>query len=138
MLGMTALKLPLIKVYMSKLINKILIIIIAIGLSIQVFSAEKKLYTENEFLDTFGAKSKEKVLQILGEPVRKEMSIKPTNASSVIGRPTEDRANPSKRVNIEMWYYTNLVKYDAKNTWKQTELTIMDGKVFNIGFFNNR
>ena len=96
------------------------------------------LASENEFLDTFGSKSKEKVLQILGEPVRKEMSVKPTNASSVIGRPTEDRAGVSKRVNIEMWYYNNLVKSDEKNTWKQTELTIMDGKVFNIGFFNSR
>jgi hypothetical protein len=66
------------------------------------------------------------------------MSVKPTNASSVIGRPTGDRAGASKRVNIEMWYYNNLVKSDEKHVWKQTELTIMDGKVYNIGFFNNR
>jgi hypothetical protein len=123
---------------MSKFFNKLLFIFIALGFSFQVLSEGKKLYTENEFLDTFGAKSKEKVLQILGEPARKEMSVKPTNASSVIGRPTEDRANPNKRVNIEMWYYNNLVKSDNKNTWKQTELTIMDGKVYNIGFFNSR
>jgi hypothetical protein len=37
-----------------------------------------------------------------------------------------------------MWYYNNLVKSDDKNVWKQTELTIMDGKVNNIGFFNIR
>jgi hypothetical protein len=78
------------------------------------------------------------VLQILGEPARKEMSVKPTNASSVIGRPTEKGVGSSNRVNIEMWYYNNLVKSDGKNTWKQTELTIMNGKVNNIGFFNNR
>jgi hypothetical protein len=30
------------------------------------------------------------------------------------------------------------VKSDDKNVWKQTELTIMDGKVNNIGFFNIR
>ena len=123
---------------MSTFFKKILFIFIALGLSFQVLAEGKKLYTENEFLDAFGAKSKEKVLQILGEPTRKEMSVKPTNASSVIGRPTGDRAGASKRVNIEMWYYNNLVKSDEKNTWKQTELTIMNGKVNNIGFFNNR
>jgi hypothetical protein len=123
---------------MSTFFKKILFIFIVLGLSFQVLAEGKKLYTENEFLDAFGAKSKEKVLQILGEPTRKEMSVKPTNASSVIGRPTGDRAGVSKRVNIEMWYYNNLVKSDEKNVWKQTELTIMDGKVYNIGFFNNR
>ncbi len=123
---------------MSTLFKKLLFIFIALGLSFQVLAEGKKLYTENEFLDAFGAKSKEKVLQILGEPARKEMSVKPTNASSVIGRPTEKGVGSSNRVNIEMWYYNNLVKSDAKNTWKQTELTIMDGKVFNIGFFNSR
>ena len=123
---------------MSKLFKKILFIFIALGFSFQVLAEGKKLYTENEFLDTFGAKSKEKVLQILGEPAKKEISVKPTNASSVIGRPTVDKSNPNKRINVEMWYYNNLVKSDEKNTWKQTELTIMDGKVYNIGFFNSR
>ena len=123
---------------MSKLFKKILFIFIALGFSFQVLAEGKKLYTENEFLDTFGAKSKEKVLQILGEPAKKEISVKPTNASSVIGRPTVDKSNPNQRVNVEMWYYNNLVKSDEKNTWKQTELTIMDGKVYNIGFFNSR
>lgn len=123
---------------MSKLFKKILFIFIVLGFSFQVLAEGKKLYTENEFLDTFGAKSKEKVLQILGEPAKKEISVKPTNASSVIGRPTVDKSNPNKRVNVEMWYYNNLVKSDEKNTWKQTELTIMDGKVYNIGFFNSR
>ena len=123
---------------MSTLFKKLLFIFIALGLSFQVLSEGKKLYTENEFLDAFGAKSKENVLQILGEPARKEMSVKPTNASSVIGRSTEKGVGSSNRVNIEMWYYNNLVKSDGKNTWKQTELTIMNGKVNNIGFFNNR
>ena len=123
---------------MSTLFKKLLFIFIALWISFQVLAEGKKLYTENEFLDTFGAKSKEKVLQILGEPARKEMSVKPTNASSVIGRSTDKGVGSSNRVNIEMWYYDNLVKSDAKNTWKQTELTIMNGKVNNIGFFNNR
>jgi hypothetical protein len=122
---------------MPTLFKKLLFIFIALGFSFQVLAEGKKLYTENEFLDAFGAKSKEKVLQILGEPARKEMSVKPTNASSVIGRSTDKGVGSSNRVNIEMWYYNNLVKSDEKNTWKQTELTIMDGKVYNIGFFNS-
>ena len=65
---------------MSTLLKKILFIFIALGISFQVLAERKKLYTENEFLDAFGAKSKEKVLQILGEPARKEMSVKLTNA----------------------------------------------------------
>ena len=56
---------------MSKLFKKILFIFIALGFSFQVLAEGKKLYTENEFLDTFGAKSKEKVLQISGEPAKK-------------------------------------------------------------------
>jgi len=123
---------------MTTLLKKILFIFIVLSFSFQVLAQGKKLYTESEFLDTFGAKSKEKVLQILGEPAKKEISVKPTNASSVIGRPTLDKSNPNKRVNVEMWYYNNLVKSDARNTWKQTELTIIDGKVYNIGFFNSR
>ncbi len=123
---------------MSTLFKKLLFIFIALGLYFNVLAEGKKLYTENEFLDAFGAKSKEKVLQILGEPARKEMSVKPTNASSVIGRSTDKGVGSSNRVNIEMWYYNNLVKSDEKNTWKQTELTIMNCKVNNIGFFNSR
>ena len=51
---------------MFTLFNKILFIFIALGLSFRVLAEGKKLYTENEFLDAFGAKSKERVLQILG------------------------------------------------------------------------
>ena len=69
---------------MSTLFKKLLFIFIALWLSFQVLAEGKKLYSENEFLDAFGSKSKEKVLQILGEPVRKEMSVKPTNASSAV------------------------------------------------------
>ena len=81
---------------MSKFFKKLLFIFIVLGLSFQVLAEGKKLYTENEFLDTFGAKSKEKVLQILGEPARKEMSVKPTNASSIIG--FNDRSRSSAEI----------------------------------------
>lgn len=44
----------------------------------------------------------------------------------------------SKRVNVEMWYYKNLVKYDPKHAYKETEITFVNDKVMNIAFFNNR
>jgi len=44
----------------------------------------------------------------------------------------------SKPVQVEMWYYKNLVKYDDKNTYKETEVTFVNDRVMNIGFFNNR
>jgi hypothetical protein len=44
----------------------------------------------------------------------------------------------SKPVKVEMWYYKNIVKYDPKRTYKETELTLVNDKVMNIAFFNNR
>ena len=44
----------------------------------------------------------------------------------------------SKPVNVEMWYYKDLVKYDDKHRYKETEITFVNDRVLNIGFFNNR
>ena len=95
-----------------------------------------KVYTENEFLDTFSGKSKKVVETKLGAPAKKQQSVKPSNASAVIGQRTEDKT--SKPVKVEMWYYKNLVKYDPKHTYKETEITFVNDRVMNIGFFNNR
>ena len=93
-----------------------------------------KAYTEEEFLKSFSGKSCKVVAEKLGMPVKREQSVKPTNASSVLGRPTDD----SKPVNIEMWYYGSLVKSDAKNKWKTTELTFVNDRCMNIAFFNSK
>lgn len=97
--------------------------------------AGSKTYTEDEFLSGFSGKSKKVIIEKLGQPVRKELSVKPTNAENVVGQ-KED--NKSKRVNIEMWYYKNLVKYDRKKTYKETEITLVNDRVMNIAFFNNK
>lgn len=95
-----------------------------------------KTYTEDEFLNAFSGKSKKVVEAKLGAPTKKQQAIKPTNAGSVIGKNVEDKNQ--KPVKVEMWYYKNIVKYDPKRTYKETEITFVNDKVMNIGFFNNR
>lgn len=98
--------------------------------------AAPKTYNENEFLDYFGGKSKKVVESKLGKPAKKQLAVKPSNAGAVTGKNFDDKK--SKPVKVEMWYYKNLVKYDGKRTYKETEITFVNDRVMNIGFFNNR
>ncbi|PPC87724.1 MAG: hypothetical protein CTY37_02905 [Methylotenera sp.] len=100
-------------------------------------NAAGKTYTEDEFLTSFSGKSKKIVIEKLGTPVKKQLSVKPTNASSIIGK-NVDAEKGKKPVKVEMWYYKNNVKYDKKRTYKETELTLVNDRVMNIAFFNNR
>ena len=113
---------------------------LAVGLvaASTVFAAGAvKTYTENEFLNNFSGKTKTVVTSKLGEPVKKELSVKPSNASAMVGGRDSDDAN-SKKVKVEMWYYKNIVKYDPKHTYKETEITFVNDHVLNIAFFNNK
>ncbi|HCU84386.1 MAG TPA: hypothetical protein DGR15_03560 [Methylophilus sp.] len=96
-----------------------------------------KTYDENEFISGFSGKSKKLVIEKLGQPFKKQQSVKPSNANNMIGNMGKQQDN-SKPVQVEMWYYKNLVKYDDKNTYKETEVTFVNDRVMNIGFFNNR
>lgn len=100
-------------------------------------NAAGKTYTEDEFLNGFSGKSKKVVIDKLGPPARKQLSVKPTNAGSVIGKNVEGEKG-QKPVKVEMWYYKNNVRYDPKRTYKETELTLVNDRVMNIAFFNNR
>ncbi len=96
-----------------------------------------KTFGENDFIDNFSGKSKKLVQDKLGKPFKVQQSVKPSNASNMVagmGQPQKD----SKPVKVEMWYYKNLVKYDNKHTYKETEITFVNDRVMNIGFFNNR
>lgn len=96
----------------------------------------KKVYTEQEFLRAFGNKTRDAVAKELGQPLKKEQAVKPSNASNVIGQPTEKEGKPDQ---VEMWYYKELVKYDPKRApYKTIELTFVNDKCVNIAFFNNR
>jgi hypothetical protein len=95
-----------------------------------------KTYTEDEFLNNFSGKTKKLITSKLGAPAKKELSVKPSNAGNVLGNDVEDKK--SKPVKVEMWYYKNLVKYDPKRTYKETEITFVNDRVSSIAFFNNR
>lgn len=102
-----------------------------------VNAAPPKTYTENEFLSTFSGKTKKVITERLGAPFKKELSVKPSGANTVMLKAGADESK-SKPVKVEMWYYKNIVKYDPKRTYKETEVTLVNDKVMNIAFFNNR
>ena len=98
--------------------------------------AAGKTYTENEFIDNFSGKTKKAITAKLGKPAKTALSVKPSNAGQITGKNVDDKNN--KPVKVEMWYYSNVVKYDPKRTYKETELTFVNDRVMNIAFFNNR
>lgn len=123
--------------HISKKFSLVIAMLACIGMSMPASvaaSPDKKSYTEVEFLRAFSGKSRKAVSEALGEPVKREQSVKPSNAAGVIGRPMDT----SKPVNVEMWYYKNLVSYEPKKTYKVTELTFVNDRCMNIAFFNNR
>jgi N-acetylmuramoyl-L-alanine amidase CwlA len=122
---------------MTSTLKKILVSSLVIGLfSASSAFAAGKTYTEDEFLDHFSGKTKKVVTAKLGAPVKKELSVKPTDAATVTGKNVDDKS--SKPVKVEMWYYKNIVRYDPKRTYKETEITFVNDRVMNIAFFNNR
>ena len=122
---------------MTSRFKKILVSGLAISLvAVSSTYAAGKTYTENEFLDNFSGKTKKVISAKLGAPAKKELSVKPTNAGQVTGKNLEDKS--SKPVKVEMWYYKNIVRYDPKRTYKETEITFVNDRAMNIAFFNNR
>ena len=110
-------------------------LVLGIFATTQVFAAGKT-YTEDEFISNFSGKSKKVITSKLGKPAKTQLSVKPSNAAAVTGKNLDDKKN--KPVKVEMWYYSNVVKYDPKRTYKETELTFVNDRVMNIAFFNNR
>jgi hypothetical protein len=123
----------------SKIVNICLVAGMVAMISLNQVNAAPatKTYTEDQFLNTFSGKNKKLISDKLGVPFKKEQSVKPAGASGFLSKVGADESG-SKRVNVEMWYYKNLVKYDPKRTYKETEITFVNDKVMNIAFFNNR
>lgn len=105
--------------------------------SVHAAAPKNTTYTEDEFLNKFSGKTQKVIAEKLGAPFKKELSVKPTGASTVLGQAGVEEKG-SKRVTVEMWYYKNIVRYDPKHTYKETEITFVNDKVMNIAFFNNR
>jgi len=112
-------------------------VLVTVSFSQANAASTAKTYTEDQFLNSFSGKTKKVISDKLGAPFKKEQSVKPAGATGFLGRVGADDKD-SKRVNVEMWYYKNLVKYDPKHAYKETEITFVNDKVMNIAFFNNR
>ncbi len=96
---------------------------------------KSKKYSEDQFLQTFSGKSKKDTKELLGEPAKKELSVKPTNASEMLAGKGQESSKP---VNVEMWYYNGVVSYAPKKTYKFAELTFVNDRCMNIAFFNTK
>lgn len=94
-------------------------------------------YTEDQFLTQFSGQSKKIIVDKLGQPNKKELSVKPSGASIMMQKAGVSE-NKSKPVKVEMWYYYHIVKYDPKRTYKETEITFVNDRATSIAFFNNR
>ena len=96
---------------------------------------KKRTFTEDEFISVFSGKPKARVVKYIGEPDNKEIAIKPKGAQSVVGSKVrvEDAKQKDK---VEMWYYNNIVEYSPGKTYKFVEITMINDRVVNLGFFN--
>ncbi|PKO47116.1 MAG: hypothetical protein CVU29_03675 [Betaproteobacteria bacterium HGW-Betaproteobacteria-22] len=112
-------------------------VILAFGFTFSHAAPPKKIYTEDEFLSAFSGKSKKVFTDKLGKPFKTGISVKPSGASNVMMSAGADEKK-SKPVKVEMWYYKNIVTYDNKRTYKETEITFVNDRAMNIAFFNNR
>lgn len=121
------------------LLNKKIVLLMSlisfIGFSSSLTYAAKATYDEQQFLSTFSGKSRKLILEKLGNPDKKEQSVKPSNANSIIAGKGKESSKP---VNVEMWYYNNRVSYAPNKNYKFTELTFVNDRCMNIAFFNNR
>ena len=93
-----------------------------------------KIFDENEFLRVFSGKTRQQVTEIIGQPVRREQSVKPSGADANLVQVPGTK----KPINVEMWYYKNIVSYEKKKTYKTTELTFVNDRCANIAFFNDK
>lgn len=125
------------------MVKQFVVIMMSVGLmmsSVNGFADTKKKqsYNEDQFISTFSGKSKKAVEDKLGKPVKKEQSVKPQGASQMLAkiRTEENAGSKENKVNVEMWYYENVVNYDSKHTYKKTELTFVNDRCMNITFFN--
>lgn len=95
----------------------------------------KTIYKEMEFIQLVNGKTREDVVKVLGNPVKKTTPVMPTNAAQIVQENAQINTAP-KKDSIEMWHYSNLVSYNSKNTYKRTELTFINNKCTNITYIN--
>ena len=121
---------------MIKMLKVISILLLSFTMVFKVSAKEKRVFSEDEFINVFSGKPKSRVLKYLGEPDKKNIAIKPKGASSVVGSRIKVDQSKREKTKVEMWYYNNLVEYAPEKTYKFVEITLMNDRIVNIGFFN--
>ena len=110
--------------------------LISLLLIFTVNAEERRVFSEDQFISVFSGKPKSRVLKYLGEPDKKNIAIKPKGANSVVGSRIKVDQKTKEKAKVEMWYYNNVVEYAPEKTYKFVELTLMNDRIVNIGFFN--
>ena len=121
---------------MIKMLKVISILLLSFTMVFNVSAKEKRVFSEDEFINVFSGKPKSRVLKYLGEPDKKNIAIKPKGAGSVVGSRIKVDQSQRDKVKVEMWYYNHLVENAPENTYKFVELTLMHDRSVNIVFFN--
>jgi len=121
---------------MIKILKVLSILLLSCTLVFNVSAKEKRVFSENQFIDVFSGKPKSRLLKYLGEPDKKNIAIKPKGAGSVVGSRIKVDQSQKKKAKVEMWYYNNIVEYSPGKTYKFVELTLMNDRIVNMGFFN--
>jgi hypothetical protein len=125
------------KKIMSKSIKLFFTVLLSVLFLATGYAGEtkKRTFTEDEFISVFSGKPKARVVKYIGEPDNKEIAIKPKGAQGVVGSKVrvEDAKQKDK---VEMWYYNNIVEYSPGKTYKFVEITMINDRVVNLGFFN--
>ncbi len=121
---------------MIKMLKILSILLLSFTMLFNASAKEKRVFSEDEFINVFSGKPKSRVLKYLGEPDKKNIAIKPKGASSVVGSRIKVDQSKREKTKVEMWYYNNLVEYAPEKTYKFVEITLMNDRIVNIGFFN--
>lgn len=121
---------------MIKMLKVLSILLLSCTMVFNVSAKEKRVFSENQFIDVFSGKPKSRLLKYLGEPDKKNIAIKPKGAGSVVGSRIKVDQSQKKKAKVEMWYYNNIVEYSPGKTYKFVELTLMNDRIVNMGFFN--
>lgn len=121
---------------MIKMLKILSILLLSFTMLFNASAKEKRVFSEDEFINVFSGKPKSRVLKYLGEPDKKNIAIKPKGASSVVGSRIKVDQSKREKTKVEMWYYNNIVEYAPEKTYKFVEITLMNDRIVNIGFFN--
>ena len=91
---------------------------------------------EQSFLQAYSGKSRQFVETQLGNPVKKDMAVKPHNADQILQ--SQQQMAPGQGDQIEMWYYRGKIQYAPNKFFNTAELTFANDKCVNITFANKK